>query len=1511
MFPIARFRATVLSALGLLAFQPAQAQVDPRLQSSTTDLLDVYKVNSAAPELLTVFDFSGSMHSVYWNQNYYTDANESIHGAKWFPSSMYNAYNYGANMNTGDDSDLVPVMDSKGNVYLAWGYGANSTNGGLPTDNNGFGNIGWPINITNPVNANSMTKSAFAPGQLIAPDGSIVPVGSGSNALQTAVQLASHIRITATNGTVTRTIDLPIPWVVLDSTNTSTNNASAERVLLVDPNGGASITPDVLCDPALGSGQIAPKSSSVSLTAAANNLVNPSVTDNATATRYYKIGRLHYTADYLWWVFFGNTVRNGTNDGEVSNGGYVTPEYTAAPAWKNGLTGYTRYQALKTGAITAWFENQGPLGQPKVWWGYRFLDYANENGLSTVSASNGSSSQTGRNIYLFNQASKGQVNNGVDTLRGSEPNGGTPLTYAFANSYTQLSLTKDASSTFGPSNSQGTNQQSGTEPNIPPCRKSFTIVFTDGIANDTYNGKSAIGSGDPYAAGDKSSGNSSIASAGLGVLDPGNQDFNIWTLSGVAAHYDTGTRPYVGPGSVSTNYRVDQVAPFMVSSRGAKPTAPRPIRTMTVAMSVAGSQLDSGSGKMGLFRAALYGNPQTDSWDLNAKPYDGTPANSDPLKNPFFFDATSVDKLNAAFKALLAEVTSGSAAIAAPASPLVGLSLGNQAYLGLFQTVKGPRWLGDLLMAGLYVGPQGVFFLDKNGFATPDITDKNAIWSAATNVFRGANGAPATQTWASRNIWTNKPGTNTLIPFNTANITPAMLGLASTDTTDRDAYVRFMRGANSTGEVDGTTMVPRADIMGDIVNSSPTVLEYPIDTLKSIGGTLASHLSEVPLTSTAHFRLIFSGDNQGIFHAFGELSWSTSGTISFTTTTVDPITGTPTTTVTGTTTGQIPHGYVDELWAFIPSEYWAPVPGSSETGIQQLRDANNPHRYMVDGNPTVYFNDVPAAGQARGNGLVDGNDVVRVIVGERKGGRSYYAFDFSNLQNALSNSGTIMPWSLVPDTVPAATTNAQQKVIRHMGYSTPNPTIARVDIGSTLNQDLVFLGGGLSTQAVDQAFAADSTFSDPLAKMGRSIVAFDIVAGPSKSLYTWDLNDPAFAVAFAGQMGCIPAAVVPMEFFSGSGHTQRVYFSDSPTDPNTSTSSPRGGGVWALGSTMLAPNGVIRLDSSDITKWTNSTTNTTQGIRHIFQASSGWSITTTPSPFLLNGPYPAFRTSDPKTAPVAVGLAFGTGDRNDPMDNDGINPVTISGSTVTPRNNWLNVIFDRQDSASLSGVTGVTTTNLDAVGIKQGISNIDGDVADLTTVNSFTGTFNGYSVDPANSAFYMKQKLGYKLNVGYYLMTTTNSSGVTTTTAVTPPASAKNSTNTTFFFPKVVTNTVVLNGVLFFSDFIPGGTSGACSGTGITDTYRICNVLQPTFNSGAVSASSTSFNGGDPNCSGVVMTYPNLPGEITALGTSAIIQSGQGSDKSGTIDNSGAQVGGSFGKIGGFGFKPRSWRIIR
>ena len=77
-------RATRLCTfvLGLLLLAlPLRAQLDPRLQTSNTDFLDLYQQSSNAkvkPEIITVFDFSGSMEALMYHPLFNnTDASDS------------------------------------------------------------------------------------------------------------------------------------------------------------------------------------------------------------------------------------------------------------------------------------------------------------------------------------------------------------------------------------------------------------------------------------------------------------------------------------------------------------------------------------------------------------------------------------------------------------------------------------------------------------------------------------------------------------------------------------------------------------------------------------------------------------------------------------------------------------------------------------------------------------------------------------------------------------------------------------------------------------------------------------------------------------------------------------------------------------------------------------------------------------------------------------------------------------------------------------------------------------------------------------------------------------------------------------------------------------------------------------------------------------------------------------------------------------------------------------------
>ena len=78
---MSRFRNFLLRAfLGLVfvagAVLPLHAQLDPRLQASKTDFLDLYQQSSSLkpkPEILTIFDFSRSMASLMFHPLYRND----------------------------------------------------------------------------------------------------------------------------------------------------------------------------------------------------------------------------------------------------------------------------------------------------------------------------------------------------------------------------------------------------------------------------------------------------------------------------------------------------------------------------------------------------------------------------------------------------------------------------------------------------------------------------------------------------------------------------------------------------------------------------------------------------------------------------------------------------------------------------------------------------------------------------------------------------------------------------------------------------------------------------------------------------------------------------------------------------------------------------------------------------------------------------------------------------------------------------------------------------------------------------------------------------------------------------------------------------------------------------------------------------------------------------------------------------------------------------------------------
>ena len=1443
------------------------AQLDTRLQAVKTDVLDVYSGGTTAtapPEIITLIDNSGSMCAVYWSRYYYANADTGSNAGQTGQSWHNNQWGIGA----GDfNNRLAAVIYSSGTVaggnFKVWVS---------------FHDAGSPIQHATPGSNSAIT--GLQNGLLIKPNGDpVVYSDVTSTDPKLWIQRASHVRFafTTVSSTTTytytgtggvsygpyscnylsgssrprpfasgaysgsaanlttsdqiRVVDLPIPWAIFDPVPYYEGQNRTLSPAPTWPNSGnggysqavANKHPqhtylyDKVPD---GNGAATAKAQYYEVDAlwsqGYGTLDGIMVPWTGATNAKGIIGLFQYNADYVWWVAFGKDVRNqtgtgafingmvdayaGTNDGLYS----VLDARSGGAAWNNKLPGLTRLQAIKRCLVQTYIDNQ-----QDVQWAIRFLygDPQSNNPPSSFDSNNTNGNPGDRMLLVLTQPTSANIPDvNMQYILTMMTNLSTPLTNAVMNCYAQFANTSNGNSRF--------NQTP------PSCTQSFLIILSDGSPTDEG------GSYDPYATG-VTTGNTYVnghPSYLNGSTGSTSTNFNnFYTAAAIAAHYPSSSSITNMP--TDTNNAVKAKVPWVITSRPTGTT--RRVSTMTIGVSMEGRLTDTYGAKKAMYAAALYGwEKRVTPWDINNNPptpYDPTdPAANDKLKNPFFFDATDPDRLGDAMTTAFSLARTATNTMGAPVAPLVGLSVGKQTYIGTFITSQSSVWSGDLLMSGLSVSGSTIQVLDKNGAvinSTTGLNATNAAWSAAHGL--------AARGWKNRNIFTLTPTTagsassftNTLLPWNeslsSTTITNTMLGVS--DTASRLSLIRFMMGAGTTAQNDvaassGLTGV-RADIMGDIINSTPLILEFPLTKIPTgILGTFYSSFSSS--MTNVRFRLIIVGDNQGLLHGFGEVS------------------GIP--TATGNVAGRdlqqgVIEGEVDELWAFLPPDLL--------TGLQSWR--NGPvHRYLVDGSPTLYLNEVGTP-----NGLVDGTDFARVIFGLRKGGRSYYCLKFSGNDPSVP----LVDWKVRPDEIAASDVSSPNVVaIKTMGFSSSTPSIARVVSGTTLT-DVFLVGGGLSTTDVDAAFSVSTSATPPgygsNTKLGRSIIALNVATGAV--VKAWDFaNDTTLKTAFPS-MGCIPAAVTPVEAIANSFATQRVYFTDTS------------GGAYALGTKY---NSGLRTDSNNLAYWS---------VRRIYKPlNDGTTVSVPPVVFPLPYGYPVTRTNSPTAIVPTMGVIFGTGDRNDPMDLDTFNP----GGGGTSFGNRLVMILDRQDSADITGALGKVDT----------FGYTDTDLADLTAITSSSGT----AVDPSNSAYYLKTKSGYILNY---------STGVA-------KASYVNAWER-YAYQKSVTPPIVLNKVLFFTNFKPDlSAAAACTGSGNSNTYRMCDVINPVYGSGNVQATSS-------NCNGWYAQFNDIPSELASVGLAGVLQAGE-------VKNAGTGTG-TIGTAPIPGNppsnmpRPRSWRIIR
>ena len=1420
------FAALLACIAGL---QPLRAQLDPRLQTSKTDFMDLFQQSTSfkvKPEIMTILDWSGSMQAIMYHPGYNNTSNTDGAGSQmsfWL---------------TGAAGSYVP------NAYL---------------------DVDGTVNV--------LQSSTF-----IRPDGTILTEAMVNNTdiasglygaawkagdIRNWIRAASHVRFTETFGSpaVTRTIDIPICWKIMDRNSNGyplTSQTALDQTTVTNPDGststygsGTQIEMDLTYKIQNSSGD------RVLSGGAAQILPGNGSPSGGSSTYRCTNQQIDYTRVYINWLFTGTyaagtpyagkyvifdaanaslaggqgSVDWGRGYGTFGAGASITPvsATVSVPANSWVTSSVNRVQANKIAVIKTWIKYQ-----KSVFWAYRFLDESGNgsNSGNATSIHNNSrswataSDPTTTTVIGRETAWRTMNSNSVGEMKRIAslfPGTWTPLTYAMARGLAQYA---DPNNVF-------LDVETGADAPVQ-CQYKFLILFTDGQDNNGGSGAPLAGSaylsGASGSSGSAEAGNAAVIAAKTNI-DRFGPWWNLYTFAAMGAHLaDSSLTNFMEPTVIAsgTSGVPSTFLPFAVPARGAVTyKAPhRLVTTMTVGVSLGGAYNNTASPKYRLFAAASIGDPARTSWDLTTlTPFTLLDAN-DPTKGKtpssvYFFDATDPDLLTKSldYAVLEAGKKSNINVTNSPTLPYIGATFGKQLYIGKFQPPKtgGTIWDGDLLAFSTRETATGIDILDNSGNPTTTLDSTTGIWSAKTEL--------KARMWTGRKLFTRIPGTAAtpepgLTYFSDLDPAYSIIKPFTATALASDALkkpvIQFIAGGNTSGTLDGSgrPTTNRDTIMGDIINSSPAALEYTWPVWFTLPTTIQGYGNR--------FRLILAGTNQGWLHAFGEVSQVT-----------------PVTDALGNVQ-EVVQGKIAELWSFLPTDFLK--------RLEYVTQTTNPHRFMVDGTPSIYHLDLPPSAGGSANGTVDGSSIATseraiVIIGLRKGGRSFYALDVRDPTNPA------LKWSLVPDEAasfgfPASRTltggpdaGTITNILKSFGFSTAHPSVGRVMFNGVM-KDAVFFSGGLSLPEIETNFLDAS--GNPM-KLGRSVLALDVETG--KVLAAVDMT------TISAGIQSLPAGLVPFEFFLNSGLAQRAYFMDY------------GGGLWCWGSRetlSTAPYVDYRLDNSDIARWTTTgLSGGAPGIRKVAQDSSGNNAryTTLPAPFRV-GSFPG--VGKPLQAPpAAVGVAMVSGDRNNPLDY-------LYTAATRPSGHRVTVVFDRQDSKAWS---------LDSTGI------MDGNLKDFSSQNNPASPL----IDGSNSNYYLAPATGNPF-FGYYV-------------TFLPGANSP-------FVNKGITEPMVVAGSLFYTYFNPSEADPCSGGEGISHSMRICDVVNPIVNDPRTGLGCTS---------GEVFYYAGVATGYVAYGTRGVIQAGVSSSGAGGPGGSlTTPVAKRFtGKQTERFPKPRVWRTVR
>lgn len=260
---------------------------------------------------------------------------------------------------------------------------------------------------------------------------------------------------------------------------------------------------------------------------------------------------------------------------------------------------------------------------------------------------------------------------------------------------------------------------------------------------------------------------------------------------------------------------------------------------------------------------------------------------------------------------------------------------------------------------------------------------------------------------SSRTIYTVVGGVRQ--DFNKTNsfITTAMLGASSS--TERDKIIDFTRGIDSYDEDADPSTTERAWKLGDIFHSTPALVGPPF--LSSLDTTYTSFKDTYIKRTTA----LIVGANDGTVHAFRESDG-------------------------------------EELWALIPEDLLG--------RLKDLTASSGEHGYYMDSSPVAVDICLSSTTDGTGNCRYATDWKTIVLVGERRGGKSYHALDITDINNPL------YLWSFTDS---------------KMGETWSEPAIGKIKMADGTAKFVAFVGGGYDTTQNNNT--------------GRAFFAIDLATG--------------------------------------------------------------------------------------------------------------------------------------------------------------------------------------------------------------------------------------------------------------------------------------------------------------------------------------------------------------------------------------------------------------------------------